>query len=135
MVRRVGPYAPPRWGLCELVTGEVACSPYGSLLIPSGTRSVMTPRPIEVEARPQCRIWIRYSDGAEGEVDLSHLAGRGVFALWDAPEEFEKVHIGPGKAISWSDQVELCPDSVYMWLTGRSPEELFPRLHALKHSA
>ena len=95
----------------------------------------MPPRPLEVNARPQFRIWIRYSDGAEGEVDLSHLAGRGVFVLWDSPEEFEKVHIGPGNAISWSDQVELCPDSVYMRLTGKSPEELFPRLQALKHSA
>lgn len=33
-----------------------------------------------VEVRPSdgYRIWLRFSDGAEGEVDLSDLAGRGV---------------------------------------------------------
>lgn len=93
----------------------------------------MPPKPLQVQARTHHRIWVRYSDGVEGEVDLSHLAGRGVFALWNDPDEFRKVHIGPGNAISWTDQVELCPDSVYLQLTERSPEQLFPRLHALKH--
>ena len=36
-------------------------------------------RPIEVKALPNFRIWLRYDDGTEGEVDLSDLAGRGVF--------------------------------------------------------
>ena len=36
-------------------------------------------RPTEVESREDYRIWLRYSDGAAGEIDLSHLAGRGVF--------------------------------------------------------
>jgi hypothetical protein len=79
---------------------------------------------LEVKALPGHRIWIRYRDGAEGEVDLSHLAGRGVFALWDDEREFAKVHIGPGRAIAWSDEVELCPDAIYLRLTGRSPEEM-----------
>jgi hypothetical protein len=81
--------------------------------------------PVDVEALPGYRIWIRYRDGVEGEVDLSHLAGRGVFALWNDRGEFDKVHIGPGHAIVWSDEVELCPDAIYLRLTGRSPEEVF----------
>lgn len=92
-------------------------------------------KPLQVEPLSGHKIWIRYSDGAEGEVDLSDLAGRGVFQLWDRPGEFEKVHIGPGNAISWTDQVELCPDSVYLKLTGKSPEDIFPRLRSLKESA
>ena len=40
-------------------------------------------RPTEVEPRDGSRIWLRYSYGADGEVDLSHLADRGVFAAWD----------------------------------------------------
>ncbi len=90
------------------------------------------PKPIEVKALPKHRIWIRYSDGAQGEVDLSDYAGRGVFALWNDPGEFEKVHIGPGDAVAWSDQVDLCPDAVYLRLTGESPEDLFPNLRVLK---
>jgi hypothetical protein len=87
-------------------------------------------RPIAVKALPDHRIWLRYSDGTEGEVDLSHLAGRGVFALWDQPGAFEAVTIGPGRAIRWSDEVELCPDSLYLRLTGKTPEEVFPALRA-----
>jgi hypothetical protein len=39
-------------------------------------------RPVEVRPLPNYRIWLRYADGTEGEVDLSHLAGQGVFAVW-----------------------------------------------------
>lgn len=73
--------------------------------------------PLGVKALPDHRIWIRYRDGTEGIVDLSYLAGRGVFALWNDPREFAKVHIGSGQAIAWSDEVELCPDATYLRLT------------------
>ena len=81
-------------------------------------------RPIEVEARPGYRIWLRYSDGAAGEVDLSDVAGHGVFKAWNEPGYFEKVHVAPHRAIAWDYEVELCPDALYMELTGRSWEEL-----------
>ena len=48
-------------------------------------------RALEVEARDGRRIWLRYSDGSTGEVDLSDVAGRGVFRAWDAPGVFEGV--------------------------------------------
>jgi hypothetical protein len=79
-------------------------------------------RPVEVKALEGHKIWIRYADGAEGEVDLSHLAGRGVFALWQDPEAFRDVHLGPHGAIVWTEDVEICPDSVYIQLTGKSPD-------------
>ncbi|HWO92452.1 MAG TPA: DUF2442 domain-containing protein, partial [Methylomirabilota bacterium] len=34
-------------------------------------------RPVEVRPLAPYRIWLRYQDGTEGEVDLSHLAGKG----------------------------------------------------------
>lgn len=84
--------------------------------------------PLEVKALAGFRLWLRYSDGTQGEVDRSDLAGRGVFSLWNDESAFRKVHLGPGGAIAWSDEVELCPDSVYLRLTGESPEKLFPAL-------
>ena len=81
-------------------------------------------RPTAVEPREGFRIWLRYSDGISGELDLSHLAGRGVFAAWDEPGCFERVHIAPHRAIAWSDELELCPDALYMDLTGKSLDEL-----------
>jgi hypothetical protein len=83
-------------------------------------------KPVSVEALPGYRIHLRYSDGAQGEVDLLHLAGKGVFALWNDPAAFENVSIGKNGAIRWSDEVDLCPDALYMELTGKSRDELFP---------
>jgi hypothetical protein len=91
-------------------------------------------RPVEVRALPEYKLYIRYDDGAEGEVDLSRLAGRGVFALWEEPGRFESVSIGPHREIHWSDEVELCPDSLYFELTGKSPEEVFPNLKNAVHA-
>lgn len=88
-------------------------------------------KPLSVKALPGYRLRLRYSDGTEGEVDLSDLAGRGVFALWNQPGAFESVSIGPGRSIHWSDEVELCPDSLYLRLTGKAPEEIFPALRAV----
>jgi hypothetical protein len=40
------------------------------------------PTPVEVKALANYRIWLRYDDGVQGEVDPSDLAGRGVFKAW-----------------------------------------------------
>ena len=84
--------------------------------------------PMEVEAREGYRIWLRYSDGVEGEIDLSDLAGKGVFAAWNEPGRFEDVHIDDSGAVAWSDEIDLCPQSLYMDLTGKSVEEVMPGL-------
>jgi hypothetical protein len=85
-------------------------------------------KPVKVKALPGCRLHVRYQDGVEGEVDLSHLAGKGVFAAWEKPGEFEKVHIGPSGALAWSEDLEICADSLYLQITGKKPEEIFPNL-------
>ena len=92
-------------------------------------------KPVKVKALPDYRLWLRYIDGVEGEVDLSHLAGRCVFATWDDYQVFEKVHIGADGAIAWNDDIELCPDALYLQITGKIPEEVFPKLKAAKVNA
>ena len=84
--------------------------------------------PLEVKALSDYRIWIRYADGEEGEVDLSHLSGKGVFELWEDEQKWKNVRIAEDGAIRWSEEVELCPDATYLKLTGKSPEEAFPKL-------
>lgn len=84
--------------------------------------------PLKVLALPHYRLYLEFSDGTKGEVDLSDLAGGEVFGEWDNPGFFEKVHIGSHREIKWNDEIELCPDSLYLKLTGKTPEELFPRL-------
>lgn len=92
-------------------------------------------RPTEVEAREGRRIWLRYSDGVAGEVDLSHLSGRGVFAAWNAAGCFDAVRIASHGAIAWGDHLELCPDALYMALTGKSVEEVMPGVRMLVENA
>lgn len=83
---------------------------------------------LEVKAREGLRIWLRFSCGSVGEVDVSDLAGRGVFRAWDRGGVFERVLVVPHGAVAWNDEIELCADSLYLALTGRSPEEVFPGL-------
>ncbi|MGH9931074.1 MAG: DUF2442 domain-containing protein [Pyrinomonadaceae bacterium] len=91
--------------------------------------------PILVRALSNYRIYLEYSDGEKGEVDLSDLAGKGVFGAWNKPGFFAKVLIGPHREIKWSDEIELCSDSLYLKLTGKTPEEVFPKLrHEQPHA-
>jgi hypothetical protein len=85
-------------------------------------------KPISVSALPHYRIKVVFSDGIEGTVDLSDLAGKGIFKAWNDENFFAQVHIGPGRQIRWSDEIELCPDAIYLRLTARTPEDLFPNL-------
>jgi hypothetical protein len=88
----------------------------------------MIPRPLEVKARNNFRIWLRYDDGTEGEVDLSDMAGQGVFAAWNDVAFFNSVRLGSHGAIEWGENLDICPDAMYLRLTGKSPEEVFPAL-------
>ncbi len=85
-------------------------------------------RPLEVFARPAFRIWLRYPDGVQGEVNLSHLPGKGVFTAWDRPGAFEAVSIADDGSVTWGSGLDLCSDSLYIQLTEKSPEEVFPNL-------
>ena len=85
-------------------------------------------KPEAAKALSDYKLWIKFSDGVEGEVDLSHLAGKGVFSLWNDYDAFLKVCIGKSGEISWADRIDICPDSMYLRITGKSPEQAFPNL-------
>ena len=74
-----------------------------------------------VEARPGHRIWLRYSDGVDGEVDLSHLAGRGVFEGWDDRAFFESVRLDGHGGVVWGRELDVCGEALYIRLTGTEP--------------
>ena len=75
------------------------------------------PNPIEVKALEQFHIWLKFDDGTQGNIDLSHLRDQGVFRIWNDPAIFNRVQIDlESKAIVWNETVELCPDSLYLRL-------------------
>ena len=82
----------------------------------------------EVRVLQGYRLELEFDDGVCGTVDLTNLAGKGVFALWRDYCAFEQVRIGSSGELVWGDQVDLCPDSLYLKVTGKKPEEVFPAL-------
>lgn len=92
-------------------------------------------KPIEVKALPKYHLWIRFSDGVQGEADLSHLVGQGVFSVWKDPKVFQDVRIGEFGELIWNDAVDLCPDSLYLQITGKTPEQVFPNLNQKQANA
>lgn len=88
--------------------------------------------PVEVKALSRYRICLRYTDGVEGTVDLSELAGRGVFRVWDDPTFFESVRFSEHGAVGWGEDIDLCPDALYMTLTSKGVEEVFPKHQAVE---
>ena len=86
----------------------------------------------EAKPLPGYRLWLRFTDGTTGEVDLSDMAGQGVFSVWNAAGVFEAVQVGRRGDVNWGDDIELCSDALYLEVAGKTPEEVFP---ALKSSA
>ena len=82
------------------------------------------------DAKPVDRfhVFLRFENGASGIVDLSHLAGRGVFRAWLEGHLFEQLSISQAGALQWPGELDLCPDSLYLQMVGKSAAEVFPSL-------
>lgn len=65
---------------------------------------------IACKSRPNYRVWIRFDDGSEGEVDLSDLVGKGVFEAWKSVDFFNQVRVDPRtNTLAWGDEIDLDP--------------------------
>ena len=66
-------------------------------------------QPVAVRALEGCRIWLRYEDGVEGEVDLSHMLDSELFQNWKDRAGFESVHKDE-RDVSWGEEIGLPSD-------------------------
>jgi len=74
----------------------------------------------EVKPLDSYKVWIRFTDGAEGTVDLGDVAGKGVFSVWNDLSVFRAVFVNPEThTIAWPGGIDLCPDSLHAELTGK----------------
>lgn len=80
------------------------------------------------DALPDFRLFLRFADGTEGIADLSAIAGKGVFEAWLQPGVFGQVPVTSYGAVAWPGELDLCPDTLYLEVTGKRPEDLFPSL-------
>ena len=78
----------------------------------------------EVKVLQGYRLELVFDNGARGVVDLSGLVGKGVFAIWRDRRIFEQVQIGSFGELVWGDQIDLCPDALYLKATGKKPEDI-----------
>lgn len=72
------------------------------------------------------RVWLRFSDDTAGELDFSSKSRTGVFDFWNDYENFRKARIGDCGELVWNEQIDFCPDSLWLQVTGRKPEMLDP---------
>ena len=83
----------------------------------------MIARLTKVEALDNYSIFVWFSDGVQGIIDLNHLAHKGVFHEWDNNNLFSQVHIDDYGAIAWNADIDICPDNVYLQLRGLTFEQ------------
>ena len=90
-----------------------------------------------LELRPlaEFRLFLKFDDGVSGEVDLSDLAGKGGFSSWLEADVFNQAKVSEHGAAEWPGEIDLCPDALYLRLTGKSPEEVFPTLRKISTHA
>ena len=74
-------------------------------------------------------LYLRFDDGEQGEVDLATMVDGGVFAAWLKPGLFEQAGITETGAVGWPEDLDLCADALYLKMTQKSPEEIYPHLH------
>ena len=85
---------------------------------------------VAVRTLQDYRVDLTFDDSVSGIADLSHLVGKGVFEAWRDPQIFEQVRIGAEGVLAWGDKIDLGPDSLYLKVAGKTPEDIFP---ALRH--
>ncbi|MEQ8847146.1 DUF2442 domain-containing protein [Botrimarina sp.] len=83
------------------------------------------PRLIEVSASGPHSLSLRYDDGVSCVVDLGDLVGKGVFRPLADPNRFAEVRLGEHGDVVWDDALDLCPDALYLQVTGKSIREAF----------
>ena len=89
---------------------------------------MVSPRVVELEVREPFQIWVRFDDGVAGVVDMSDSASvGGIFARWSDEGFWRSAHIvADTGAVAWGDgsEIDVCPLSLYLDITGRTFEDL-----------
>jgi hypothetical protein len=88
----------------------------------------------EVKPLENYRVWIKFSDGIEGTVDISELVGKGVFSAWEDVAFFNSVFIDQeSHTIAWQGGIDLCPDNLYAKVLGVEPQTILKREEPISH--
>lgn len=82
------------------------------------------PTILSVKAIDKYKILVKFNESTEGTYDLSHLAGKGVFKVWDEDDSFIQVYINPESgAITWPGELDIDTITVYCALKNIAVDE------------
>jgi hypothetical protein len=74
----------------------------------------MIPRVLEAKHAGDYRIWLKFHDGLQGEIDLSDVLWGEVFEPLKDVSEFRKFRVDPlWKTLVWENGADLAPESLY----------------------
>ncbi|HEX8689870.1 MAG TPA: DUF2442 domain-containing protein [Solirubrobacterales bacterium] len=66
------------------------------------------------------RLFLRFVDGVEGELDFGNGPWNGVFAPLEDPDYFARVEVDKELGtIGWPNGADVAPDSLYLWVSER----------------
>jgi Protein of unknown function (DUF2442) len=66
------------------------------------------------------RLFLRFEDGTQGELDFSAESWRGVFAPLEDPEYFARVEVDDEiGTIVWPNGADVAPETLHLWVTER----------------
>lgn len=69
------------------------------------------------------KLFVEFSDGIQGEINLSKWVGKDVFAEWNNKQNFDRVTITKGGKLHWTDDIEMDPDAFYLQLINKTFDE------------
>jgi hypothetical protein len=79
---------------------------------------------VRVQSLGKYKIHAVFNDGVVGDYDISDLAGKGVFQIWETPGYFDRVFINPeNNAIAWDEELEIDTLNCYLHIRNISFEE------------
>lgn len=86
----------------------------------------MKPRIEKLKAVEPYKLFVRFADGTEGVLNLSHLAGEGVFKAWDKDNLFFDVFVSTETGtITWPGGIDIDLYNAYCKIKGITPEQYF----------
>ncbi len=77
----------------------------------------------EIKPLPNYKLYIKYNNGVEGNLDLSGKVGIGVFSKFKDNEFFNNVWLSDNGAPTWNDEIDIDPINPYLLITGKTFEE------------
>lgn len=83
----------------------------------------MIPSLTSVKARSKYHLDVYFNDGTHGILDVSSLAGKGVFNAWELNDLFFNPYINEMGAIAWNDFIDIDPLNAYLQVKGITFED------------